>query len=211
MIRAVAWFCADHYGLYAPQRMSFARPAPKPDELLTIIGRPVKYFSRMTAETKASLCAASLALRDFAPDVSQLPEVGMLAAGDEGCISANQNYFRDYVSGGRSMGRGNLFIYTLPTSTLGEMAIALSLNGPTMYVHADQAPLATLMHQSRQLVADREADAILALWSGATASVCMVVQRELPGSPSITLPPDASPLELANAFHSRVTCKATAE
>jgi len=211
MIRSLAWFCADHYGLYSPARESFTRPTPAAEELLAIVNRPVKYFSRMTRETKAGLCAASLVLRDLAPDGTLRQEVGLLAAGEDGCVPANQTYFHDYVTAGRSMGRGNLFIYTLPTSTLGELAIALALTGPTMYVHADRAPLATLLHQAMQLVADGEAEAILTLWSNAEASVCMLLQRDVPGMASIKLPESGSPLEIARAFYDKVSAEASRE
>ncbi len=203
MIRTVAWFCDSHYGLFNPDGESFTRPSPagRSDELLSIIGRPVKYFSRMTLETRACLAAASLALRTLPAEVVAGNEIGVVSAGHDGCVSADQNYFHDYVSTGRTMGRGNLFIYTLPTSTLGEVAIGLSLSGPTMYTHADRNPLAELVRTAEGLLADGEAGAVLAIWTDLQASVCMTISAGTGGA-SESLP-EVLPLELAGFFRAK--------
>jgi len=204
MIHSIAWHTDAHYGLYTPGDGTFTRSTPPAtsDEMLSIIGRPVKYFSRMTPETKSCLTAASVALRSLAPETAA-KEVGLVAAGNDGCVKADQNYFRDYVREGRSMGRGNLFIYTLPTSTLGEVAIALSLNGPSMFLHADSAPIQSLVHQAEQLLADGEAGVMLALWSDSQAAVCMTVT--LPNTPDPFDVPELSPRQVAEHFHRKAT------
>ncbi len=203
MIHSVAWYCDSHYGLFNPAGESFTRPSPAGtwDELLGIISRPVKYFSRMTHETRACLAASSLALRTLPADVVASKEIGLVSAGHDGCVTADQNYFRDYVSSGRTMGRGNLFIYTLPTSTLGEVAIALSLSGPSMYLHADRNPLADLIRNAEQLVADGEAGAVLALWTDSQASVCLSITGGT-GGVTQTLP-EVLPRQLADQFRAK--------
>jgi len=204
MIRAIAWHCPDHYGVSAPMEESFARPTPpaSADELLSIIVRPVKYFSRMTPETKACLCAASLALRSRKTSLHAPEEIGIVSAGHDGCVQADRDYFRDYVASGRSMGRGNLFIYTLPTSTLGEVAIALSLTGPSMFLHSDQAPVASLHRQAEQLVSDGEASTMLALWSDHQASVCLLVTGDVE-PPSLSVA-EVSPRQWADLLREKV-------
>ncbi len=77
------------------------------------------------------------------------------------------------------MGRGNLFIYTLPTSTMGEVAIALELQGPSMYLHEARQPLSTLMEQAAHLIGDGEAAAMLALWNDEHAAVCLAIDGDL--------------------------------
>ena len=202
MIRAIGWSSKDHYGVFVPGGESFTRPAPASDEVISIVGRPVKYFSRMTTETKSCLCAASVALRSIGPKPPHA-EIGLVSAGAEGCIKADEAYFRDYVSSGRSMGRGNLFIYTLPTSTLGEVAIALSLTGPAMYLHADHSPLGSLIRQADQLIADGEAGIMLALWSDSEAAVCVTIEAGDAQSPPIALR-ELPPLQLANQLRDKV-------
>jgi hypothetical protein len=202
MIRSIAWSTPNHYGVLVPGGESYARPAPTPDEIIAVVGRPVKYFSRMTRETRSCLCAASVALRAISP-LPDFTEIGVVSAGAEACIKADEDYFRDYVSSGRSMGRGNLFIYTLPTSTLGEVAIALSLTGPAMYLHADHSPLASLMRQADQLIADGEAGIMLALWSDSEAAVCVTIEAGEAQSPPIALR-ELPPLQLANQLRDKV-------
>lgn len=178
MIRAAAWYCSDDYGLFVPGGRSWEKPSPPGSataQILALIDRPVKYYGRMTTEARLCLCAASIALRATPTAESGHREIGLVSAGCEGFLQANQEYFRDYVTSGRTLGRGNLFIYTLPTSVLGEVAIALSLCGPCMFLHDDSRPLASLIGHAEQLVADREADLILALWSDARAALCVSV------------------------------------
>lgn len=172
-----------------------------PDDVARLTGRPVKYFSRMTAETRAGLVAAALVVKAAGWSTDDR-ETGLLAAGEDGSIHANERYFRDYVASGRSMGRGNLFIYTLPTSMPGEIAIALSLRGPSIYLHDDDRPLEALIDHARAMIRDGEADAMLALWSDPHAAVCLAVDGEA-GDDAVTLPTDAarpSPLDLARHF-----------
>ncbi len=155
----------------------------------------------MTSECRACLCAAALMLNacDWSKDPP--PEIGLVGAGYEGCLTADENYFRDYVRSGRSMGRGNLFIYTLPSSTLGEVAIALALTGPGLHIHADRDPLGTLVREATEFVADGEAEAMLALWSDSTSAVCVAIDR---GKESgMVLPAEADPTSLARRLASR--------
>jgi hypothetical protein len=177
MIRAAAWFCAEHCGVYAPAGGSWQQRSPAfsgSAEIPALVGRPVKYYARMTAETRCSLFAASLALKISGWETSAL-EIGLLSAGSEGCVRANEQYFRDYVANGRTLGRGNLFIYTLPTSALGELAIALSLTGPCMFIQDGDDPAASLGRIGGQIISDGEAGGMLGLWSDSEAAVCLLI------------------------------------
>jgi hypothetical protein len=207
MIRAIAWFSLENYGVFAPDGNSWQKPSPQLSataEVLALIDRPVKYYGRMTGECRFCLCAASVALRAVP---SSAGEIGLIAGGFEGCLKANQEYFRDYVTCGRTMGRGNLFIYTLPSSVLGEVSIALGLTGPSLFIQDDGVePLATLANHAQRLLDDAEAGRMLALWSDWRAAVCLVVDRgqekenffsSLPASPS-------SPLQLIHEIQSMV-------
>ena len=196
MIQAVAWFCEEHCGSLTREGAVTQRKSPSfsaADEVMALIGSPVKYYSRMTAEARSCLCAASLAIRAV-----HWPgkEIGLLAANEKAWRTANEEYFRDYLANGRSLGRGNLFIYTLPTSALGEVAIALKLRGPTLHIADDAQPIAGMIRHAEQMVGDGEAEGILALWSDAEAAVCLAIDgRE--GQSWLRLP-QCSPLELAN-------------
>lgn len=205
MIRAAAWFAPDDYGVLVPGARSWKKPSPPFSaiaDILALIDRPVKYYSRMTTEARLCLCAASIALRAVPISQSKKPEIGLLGAG-EGFLQANQEYFRDYVASGRTMGRGNLFIYTLPTSALGEVAIALSLGGPCMFLQNDAHPLASLIKHAEQFVADGEADLMLALWSNSRAALCMAVDAD-PGDDAMLAAPDSNPLQIIQQLQKTV-------
>jgi hypothetical protein len=205
VIRAVAWFCAEHCGVFVPGERSWQKPSPALSasvEMLALIDRPVKYYGRMTTESRSCLCAASLALRATSSPESGDQEVGLISANFDGCLEANQKYFGDYVACGRTLGRGNLFIYTLPTSAPGEVAIALELTGPCLFVEDDAAPLSSLVTHAQQFVADGEADRMLALWSDPRAALCMVVDGLAGDGPIFAglSRSEASPLQLAGQF-----------
>ncbi len=135
-----------------------------------------------------------------------LREIGLLAAGSEGLLQANEQYFRDYVATGRTLGRGNLFIYTLATSALGEVAIVLSLTGPSMFIQDDARPLSALVRHGEQMIADGEAGGMLALWSDASAAVCFAIApgiRDETFNPLLA-GPEPTPLELCRTLQRMV-------
>jgi len=207
MIRTAAWFCTEHHGLYAPLNKSWQQPSPSLSataEIPALIGRPVKYYARMTAETRYCLCSASIALKSAGWD-SKAIEIGLLSAGSDGCAHANEEYFRDYVANGRTLGRGNLFIYTLPTSALGEVAIALSLTGPSIFLHDPTQPLACLNRTAEQIISDGEATGMLALWSDASAAVCLAIDRgQSPDSIESLATNQSNPLQLCQKLQQLV-------
>jgi 3-oxoacyl-(acyl-carrier-protein) synthase len=204
MIHAVAWFSETSCGVWTPdQKRARHQRAPAltaTDDVAALIGRPVKYFSRMTADAQMCLCAAGLALHGTGwRDKPGAPEIGVLAAGYEGCLAADRAYFQDYLASGRKLGRASLFVYTLPTSAACAVSMTLALTGPVLHVHEDAAALESLARHAEQMLADREADAMLALWSDPRAAICLAVGA----GPEIGYPallqahPDPSPWQLA--------------
>jgi len=200
VIQAVAWFCKEHCGSLTRAGAAVDRKPPAfsaADDVIALVGKPVKYYSRMTAEARSCLCAASLAMQ--AANWPEM-EVGLLAAHESAWRTANEEYFRDYLANGRSLGRGNLFIYTLPTSALGEVAIALKLTGPTLHIGQDEQPIAGLIRHGEQMVGDGETGGMLALWSDNQAAVCLAIDGGGAGGEATDWPrlPQCSPMELAN-------------
>jgi len=176
------------------------------EEVPALMGRPVKYYARMTRETRCSLFAATLAVESSGarPDGT---EIGLISAGSDGWMQASAEYFRDYVEHGRTLGRGNLFIYTLPTSGLGEVAIALGLSGPCMFAHDAKNPTAGLCRTGGQMLTDGEAQMILGIYSGPDAAVCLNLHRG-PGitemNALIAENGQLNPLELCHKLRERV-------
>jgi hypothetical protein len=189
VIRAAAWFNEQDCGVYAPAAPSFQKSPP--GESSDLVERPVKYYSRMTGEARYCLGAAALARRAVAWNPQS--EIGSLASGEKGVLTANREFFQDYVANGRSLGRGNLFIYTLPTSALGEVAIALGLSGPCMFWRNDMRPIASMVQQAERLCTDGEADGMLLFSSDTRAAVCLAVDSDQgPSFPK--LPESADPV-----------------
>jgi 3-oxoacyl-(acyl-carrier-protein) synthase len=196
----LGWFTLSHCGVVDASGSVTSKAAPditSTDAMLAFIERPLKYYPRMTTEARFALGATHLALTSLRMARPDLKEIGVLAAGFNGTLEANQNYFRDYLASGRTMGRGNLFIYTLPTSALGEVAIALGLTGPTMHLHADAKPIAAMLQHANRLIADGEAQAILCLWTDSKAAVCLAVDENTANAPDIA---EMEPFELAESL-----------
>lgn len=181
MIQALGWCDMERWGWVGAHAVSAHGSTPDLSaaaEVEMLIGRPVRYYSRMPIQTRLSLIAMSQALQASRWVETGMREIGMTTAGYDGCLDADHRYFRDYVETGRVAGRGSLFIYTLATSSLGEAAIALRLSGPTLYVHSDVAPVATLVEQSRQMAVEGQSQGVLATWSDIRAAVCFAVGAE---------------------------------
>jgi 3-oxoacyl-[acyl-carrier-protein] synthase II len=95
-------------------------------------------FGRFSAEARKAFQAVAQALGEagLTPDAkgSLCKRVGVVAFDRDGSEAANRAYFSDYAGAGRLLGRGQLFVYTLPTSVAAECAIACRLTGPLLYV-----------------------------------------------------------------------------
>jgi hypothetical protein len=128
--------------------------------------------------------------------------IGMIAGGYDTAAWAQQKYFDDYAANGRLLGRANLFIYTLPTSPMAEIAIPLWLNGPLIHVQDEASPVEGLLGHAREMIADSEAGGMLVLWADHEAAVCIAVGPEEMESRCGRVPQsmEAGPLELANRF-----------
>jgi len=123
-----------------------------------------KNFGRLDRDSKAAAYAVALALKDASMDYPLAPGLtaGICGGGPEGCLGADLLYFRDYVDCGRTLGRGNYFIYTLPTSPLAECAIHFGLEGPVLYAAGAPSPLAGPLECAMNAIGDAQADAMLA-------------------------------------------------
>lgn len=157
---------------------------------LEIITGALKDFGRFGPESKRVCLCAALALHDAAltthsPETS---ETGLLVAGPEGAQDANLSYFRDYIAAGRSLGRGNLFIYTLPTSPAAETAIAFGLNGPLLYSGRGAGDGRSALQDAARLVAAGQARAMLCALINHSAVACyVIISKNRPDQPGLPL------------------------
>ena len=148
--------CEEH--LFAPEETLYtvARNG--------IFTRPVKNFGRLDKLSRITLAAVSLALRDARIDSSpdSKRDIGIVGTNNQGSLETDTAYFRDFVDNGRKLARANLFIYTLPSSPMGEAAIHFGLTGPLLYMAETGPNLATVMTPAAEMVAGAESSLMLA-------------------------------------------------
>lgn len=181
-VRGIGWLTKAAYGcigsglqhLYAPDEgsQSLAKRG--------IFVHPFKNFGRLDRISQMTACAVALALRDadidYAPTVKQ--DIGIIGTSSEGSLKSDIAYFRDYFDNGRTLARGNLFIYTLPSSPLGEAAIHFGLVGPLLYATRREQPLSAIMTTAAEMVAGRETGRMLAGLATEDEALYVVLDRE---------------------------------
>jgi hypothetical protein len=143
-----------------------------------VLAYPIENFGRFDAASRLVVLSAALSLYDanihYAKDKKQ--DIGILGTSPDGALDSNLAYFRDYAQAGRKLGRGNLFIYTLPSSPLAESAIHFGLQGPILYMRNLQKPQDYLLAQAELMVRNIAAKAILAVSFGINEAACKCIQ-----------------------------------
>jgi 3-oxoacyl-[acyl-carrier-protein] synthase II len=130
---------------------------------LGIFQRPFKNFGRLDGISRMIASAVALALQDagmeYSPDRKQ--EIGIIGASCEGSLQSDTDYFRDFMENGRTLSRASLFIYTLPSSALGEAAIHFGLIGPLLYATGEDDSLVGILDMASEIIDAREASRML--------------------------------------------------
>ncbi len=130
-------------------------------QLTTLPGVPTANmldFRRGCTKVKFAMLGAIAALYDA--EIQPSDRIAIIGIGTDGSRIENLAYFKDYTDFGRTGGRGQLFVGTLPTTPLCEAAIALSLHGPAFYL--DTNGDAEQLNQELELtLSDPEIDAVL--------------------------------------------------
>lgn len=139
---------------------------------------PIEHFGRFDAASRLVAISVALALYDaninYAKGKKQ--DIGILGMSPDGALASNLEYFKDYVKAGRKLGRGNLFIYTLPSSPLSEAAIHFGLQGPQIYIKHSDKPEENLLAQAEGMVHNKTAQTILAVSFCINEAVCKCIQ-----------------------------------
>ena len=139
---------------------------------------PVKNFGRFDAISKMTCCSGALALRDAGITYSEhhKQDMGILGTNTAGCLESNVQYFRDYIETGRKIARGNLFVYTLPSSPLAEAAIAFGLQGPLLYMMFQQKQILSLVRCAEKMILRREIPKMLVVKASEDEAVSFVLR-----------------------------------
>ena len=128
-----------------------------------IFSQPFKNFGRLDVVSRMTVSAVALALQDAGIEYSSAgkQDIGIIGTSCEGSLTSDTNYFRDFIENGRTLSRANLFIYTLPSSALGEAAIHFGLTGPLLYATGGDGSLAEFLDMAAEMITAREAERVL--------------------------------------------------
>lgn len=140
--------------------------------------QPVKYFGKFDATSKMALCTCGLALWDAGVSAGEAGDWGIIGTNQRGCLTANLDYFNDYMDNGREKARGKLFVYTLPSTPLAETAIAFGCRGPQVYMQSTRPDLALLLDQAAQIMADSNAGGMLAVYAEDTTGIALALHKQ---------------------------------
>jgi hypothetical protein len=175
-IAGAGWVSATAYGTVGKGKdyEGELRQALKADGVLT---ERIKNAGKFDLSTNRAFCAAALALHD-ANVSNDWKTVALIGTGTEECTQANQAYFEDYTGHGRQLARANLFIYTLPTSPLAEIAIHFKLDGPLYYFGAMSNSPGALLRRISGLLDSGDADAVLTLWAEQDRTLALLWNKE---------------------------------
>jgi len=174
------------YGWVSPDGHGSARGgsggAGEPDRN-ELFQQPFRNFGRLDRTSRQTCYAIGLALKDSGLTWSfeHLRGAGIIGAGAAGCLDSDAGYFRDYYQEGRTLGRGNLFIYTLPSSPLAEAAIHFGLTGPLFYLGAPRISVADSVMVAAEVMEDQEVPMMLAGCSENGSAMYVVLARDLTG------------------------------
>ena len=180
VIRGAGWVDEAGHGTVREGRETAGPPVRT--EIFSI---PFKNFGRLDVASRATAYAVALALRDAGVEypLRDGAYAGIVGANTSGCLVSDTAYFKDYLDGNRILGRGNLFIYTLPTSPLGEAAIHFGLTGPLFYVSSSRDRLAAAFRHAAGVMEDFGLEMMLAGLVDGNAALYAVVAGE--GGPGV--------------------------
>jgi len=175
-VRGIGWLNQEEYGCVRTGTRRSRRDGEPGKALFTY---PVKYFGRLDGASRMTCYAVALALEDAGIGYRQhqKQDIGIIGANTTGSLASDIQYFRDYIDSGRTLSRGNLFIYTLPSSPLGEAAIHFGLQGPLLYTATHSASLSAAIGMAVESICADESPIMLAGTIEEQEAVFFVVEK----------------------------------
>lgn len=146
----------------------------------SILLYPAKSFGKYDRVSRMTCCAAALAFYDAGMSYSEdrKQDIGILGSNSDGCLSSNVEFFSDFVENGRTLGRANLFVYTLPSIPMAEAAIYYKCQGPLLYMTFPRKAIASLLRHSDKMIRRGESAAMLAVKASEDDAQCFFLRRE---------------------------------
>lgn len=186
VIKGISWIFQGEYGCVKNGiRYDYSNIKSLSSKLKNenIVHYPIKDFGRLDTISKLTCCSIALAMFDAGLPYNEHDnqDIGIVGTNSNGCLQSNFDYFKDYVENGRKLARGNLFIYTLPTSPLAEAAIHFGCQGPLLYITSAGKIISSLLKCAEQLMLDQNINKMLAIAADEEKSICFVLIREKNG------------------------------
>lgn len=181
-VRGIGWLAGGEYGCIIRGERSRLMDSGLADagSRKRLFTHPFKNFGRLDRLSRMTAAGISLALRDGAIGYSpaQKQDIGIIGTSSAGSLITDLHFFRDYVECGRKLARGGLFIYTLPSSPLGEAAIHFGLLGPLFYLAGGKASPGAVFDAAEVLLLQQEAEAMLAGIAGEDAALYCFLTKD---------------------------------
>lgn len=181
-VHGIGWLTQTGYGCI---KSGLHHPFMPGEDVCSLAKRdmfahPFKNFGRLDRISRMTAYAVSLALRDAGMEYfpSKKQDIGIIGTNSEGSLETDLEYFKDYIEAGRTVSRGNLFIYTLPSSPLGEAAIHFGFAGPLLYAAGQKSSISTILDMAEEIILAREATAMVAGRAEAEQALYVVLRAE---------------------------------
>jgi len=192
VIKGIGWITSTEYGsILRKLQYNYNELKSLYSHLLheSVLRYPIKNFGRFDDRSKMTCCSIALALNDAGITYSNSTknDIGVLGTNDNGCIKSNLSYFKDYVASGRIMARGNLFIYTLPSTPMAEAAIYFGFQGPLLYVKFQVNQIPSMLRFAGKMILREETSKMIAVEASEEKAVCFVLDKKNDASNMKTL------------------------
>lgn len=138
---------------------------------------PIQGWGRFDDVSRITCLAGGLAMFDAGVTYSQKKkqDIGIIGTNTNASLQSNVDYFKDYIENGRTLARGNLFIYTIPSSPLAEAAIYFGLTGPLFYVSCVNKGVMEFLDCAANLIKGTDTNAVLAVRAEEAEAVAFVL------------------------------------
>ena len=183
IIRGIGWITPTEYGsILKKLQYNYNELKSLYSHLLheSVLRYPIKNFGRFDDSSKMTCCSIALALNDagIKYSINTKNDTGILGTNDNGCLESNLTYFKDYVSCGRTIARGNLFIYTLPSTPMAEAAIYFGCQGPLLYVKFQVNQIPSMLRFAGKMILREETSKMIAVEASEEKAVCFVLGKQ---------------------------------
>lgn len=158
----IGWIDKEEYGCILKKTKESYKDSVFPKN--KIFPFSYKNIGRLDHVARMTCAAVALALKDAGIECTpeRKHDAGIISTNSSGSFETDMLYFRDYLDSGRTLSRGNLFIYTLPSSPSGEAAIYFGLQGPLLYIAGRNNSVINALRTAADMVLDNEASVMLA-------------------------------------------------